>query len=64
MRKDPRRGLSDRALDEGRDLAPTLDLRAVFKAALVAQLGTPEAAIETAVFPESRGVRPLEGLFA
>jgi uncharacterized protein (DUF1501 family) len=57
-------GLSDRALYEGRDLAPTLDLRAVFKAALVAQLGTPEAAIETVVFPESRGVRPLEGLFA
>jgi uncharacterized protein (DUF1501 family) len=57
-------GLSDRALYDGRDLAPTLDLRAVFKAALVAQLGTPEAAIETTVFPDSRGVLALEGLFA
>jgi uncharacterized protein (DUF1501 family) len=57
-------GLSDRALHEGRDLRPTLDLRAVFKAALAAQLGVAEAALETRVFPDSRGVRPLDGLFA
>lgn len=57
-------GLADRALYEGRDLTPTLDLRALFKAALIAQLGLGEAALETKVFPESRGVRPLEGLFA
>jgi uncharacterized protein (DUF1501 family) len=57
-------GLSDRALHEGRDLRPTLDLRAVFKAALAAQLGLGEAALETKVFPDSRGVKPLEGLFA
>ncbi len=57
-------GLSASALHEGRDLRPTLDLRSLFKAALAAQLGLGEAALETAVFPESRGVRPLEGLFA
>jgi uncharacterized protein (DUF1501 family) len=57
-------GLSDGALREGRDLKPTLDLRAVFKAALVAQLGLGEAALETKVFPESRSVKPLDGLFA
>jgi uncharacterized protein (DUF1501 family) len=57
-------GLGDRDLHEGRDLRPTLDLRALFKAALAAQLGVSEAALETRVFPDSRGVRPLEGLFA
>src|SRR6185503_8221859 len=57
-------GLSDRTLHEGRDLRPTLDLRALLKAALVAQLGLTEAPLETKVFPESRGVPPLEGLFA
>jgi uncharacterized protein (DUF1501 family) len=57
-------GLTDRDLHEGRDLRPTLDLRALFKAALAAQLGVGEAALETQVFPDSRGVRPLEGLLA
>jgi uncharacterized protein (DUF1501 family) len=57
-------GLADRALYQGRDLAPTLDLRAVFKSALIAQLGVGEAALETRVFPDSRAIRPLEGLFA
>jgi len=57
-------GLSQRALYEERDLRPTLDLRALFKAALAAQLGLGEAAIETEVFPDSRAVRPLEGVFA
>jgi uncharacterized protein (DUF1501 family) len=56
-------GLSDRALHEGRDLRPTLDLRALLKAALVAQLGLAEAPLETKIFPESRNVRALEGLF-
>ncbi len=56
-------GLSDAALREGRDLKPTLDLRALFKAALVAQLGLGEAALETKVFPDSRSVPPLAGLF-
>jgi len=56
-------GLGDRDLHEGRDLRPTLDLRSHFKAALAAQLGVGEAALETKVFPDSRGVRPLEGLF-
>jgi uncharacterized protein (DUF1501 family) len=57
-------GLSERALHEGRDLCPTLDLRALLKAALAAQLGLGETPLETKVFPESRGLRALEGLFA
>jgi uncharacterized protein (DUF1501 family) len=56
-------GLGQRALYEERDLRPTLDLRALFKAALSAQLGLGEAALETEVFPDSRTVRPLEGVF-
>jgi len=57
-------GLAEGALHEGRDLRPTLDLRALFKAALIAQLGLDEAALESQVFPDSRGVKPLAGLFA
>ncbi len=57
-------GLGASALYEGRDLRPTLDLRSLFKAALAAQLGLSEAALESHVFPDSRAVRPLEGLFA
>jgi uncharacterized protein (DUF1501 family) len=57
-------GLGERALHEGRDLRPTLDLRALFKAALIAQLGLGEAALEAQVFPGSASVRPLDGLFA
>ena len=57
-------GLGERDLYEGRDLRPTLDLRALFKAALAAQLGVGESALETQVFPGSGDVRPLDGLFA
>jgi uncharacterized protein (DUF1501 family) len=56
-------GLADTALHEARDLRPTLDLRSLFKAALIAQLGVDEAALEARVFPDSRAARPLEGLF-
>jgi len=57
-------GLGEGALHEGRDLRPTLDLRALFKAALISQMALDEAALETRVFPGSSGLRPLEGLFA
>jgi uncharacterized protein (DUF1501 family) len=56
-------GLSQRALYEERDLRPTLDLRALFKAALAAQLGLGEGVLEAEVFPDSRAVRPLDGVF-
>lgn len=57
-------GLAASALREGRDLKQTTDLRALLKAALIAQLNVPESALETAIFPESRAIRPIEGLFA
>jgi uncharacterized protein (DUF1501 family) len=56
-------GLHDRALFEGRDLRPTMDLRALFKSALIAQLGISPTSVDAEVFPDSRVVRPLPELF-
>lgn len=56
-------GLSDAALYEGRDLAPTTDMRALFKAALVDHLGLPAGDVSGRVFPESRQAARLPGLF-
>lgn len=55
-------GLATGALLEGRDLRPTTDMRALFKGVLVDHLAVPEAALETRIFPDSRAVRPLQGL--
>ncbi|MFM2244730.1 MAG: hypothetical protein RL071_804 [Pseudomonadota bacterium] len=51
-------GLRRAALYEGRDLRPTLDLRAVFAGLLRDHLRLPEAAVDAAL----PGVRPLDGL--
>ena len=55
-------GLAAGQLHEGRDLTPTLDLRAVLKALLRDHLGLDEGSLETAVFPDSAAIRPLDGL--
>ncbi len=55
-------GLSARTLYQGRDLAPTLDLRSVIKGLLAEQLEVPARALATEVFPDSAGVKPLAGL--
>jgi uncharacterized protein (DUF1501 family) len=55
-------GLSGRGLYQDRDLRPTLDLRAVMKGLLADQLGVPERALQSSVFPGSDQVRPLRGL--
>ena len=55
-------GLSQQALYQGRDLAPTLDLRCVLKGLLADQLRVPSRALEKTVFPDSQSARPLEGL--
>jgi uncharacterized protein (DUF1501 family) len=55
-------GLSARALYQGRDLAPTTDLRAVLKGLLAGQLEVPARALATDVFPDSESVKPLAGL--
>ncbi len=55
-------GLSARALYQGRDLAPTLDLRSVFKGVMSEHLGVSPRTLEDSVFPDSAAARPLRGL--
>lgn len=52
-------GLGERNLYEGRDLYPTLDLRALFKGVLGEQYGLSMRALESSVFPDSETVAPL-----
>jgi uncharacterized protein (DUF1501 family) len=55
-------GLAARALYEGRDLAPTLDLRSVLKGLLHEHLSVPSRELERTVFPDSAAAQPLRGL--
>lgn len=55
-------GLGERALFEGRDLAPASDMRSLFKGVLRDHLGVAEAALEEQVFPQSGSATPLSGL--
>jgi uncharacterized protein (DUF1501 family) len=55
-------GLSARALYQGRDLKPTLDLRSVLKGVMQEHLLIPSQALETTVFPDSTSAKPLRGL--
>jgi uncharacterized protein (DUF1501 family) len=57
-------GLRDTALYEGRDLAPTRDLRAVLKGVLRDHLGVPDGALGASIFPDSLEVKGLDGLVA
>jgi uncharacterized protein (DUF1501 family) len=55
-------GLARPALFEGRDLMPTLDLRAVIKGVLRDHLGLATAGLDAMVFPDSGAVSPVPGL--
>lgn len=55
-------GLAARALYQGRDLQPTLDLRAVLKGVLQEHLLVPYDAVESSVFPDSARAKALKGL--
>jgi len=55
-------GLSSRALYQGRDLMPTLDLRSVLKGVLEEHLLVPPRALDGAVFPDSGAAKALSGL--
>jgi uncharacterized protein (DUF1501 family) len=55
-------GLKPAKLYQGRDLAPTTDLRAVFKGVLHDHLGVSERTLADAVFPDSAAVRAMKGL--
>jgi uncharacterized protein (DUF1501 family) len=50
------------SLYQGRDLAPTTDLRAVIKGVLADHLGIGDNALASTVFPDSGAVRPMKGL--
>ena len=54
--------LKSTSLYEGRDLAPTTDLRAVIKGVLSDHLGIGERALAETVFPDSATARPIKGL--
>ena len=55
-------GLSARALYQGRDLAPTLDLRSVLNGLLADHLAVPQRALEETVFPDSAAATPRRDL--
>ncbi|WP_291617292.1 DUF1501 domain-containing protein [Bradyrhizobium sp.] len=57
-------GLKPANLYQGRDLAPTTDLRAVFKGVLHDHLGIGESALAQTVFPDSASAKPMKGLLA
>jgi uncharacterized protein (DUF1501 family) len=57
-------GLEPKALYEGRDLAPTTDLRSVLKGILADHVGVPRRVLDDVVFPASAPARPMTGLFA
>ena len=50
--------LADNRLFEGRDLAPTLDVRSVFKGVLRDHMGVDRAALDSGVFPGSAAEAP------
>jgi len=55
-------GLKPASLYQGRDLAPTNDLRAVFKGVLHDHLGISERALAETVFPDSAPVKAIKWL--
>jgi uncharacterized protein (DUF1501 family) len=55
-------GLKPANLFEGRDLAPTTDLRAVMKGVLHDHLGLAERVLAEQVFPDSARVKAMKGL--
>lgn len=55
-------GLAGGKLYEGRDLAPTIDLRAVAKTVLTQHLAIPAQAVDARIFPDSAAARPIAKL--
>lgn len=56
-------GLSQAARYEGRDVNPVNAYEGFFKAVLVSHLGLTQGFVEDTVFPSSRSIRPVDGLF-
>jgi uncharacterized protein (DUF1501 family) len=55
-------GLKDANLHEGRDLKPTVDVRAVLKGVMKDHLGLSDRVLANAVFPDSGAIKPMQGL--
>ena len=55
-------GLGNGALFEDRDLAPTTDLRGIFKGVLGDHLGVAGKALDREVFPDSKAAPPMRDL--
>jgi uncharacterized protein (DUF1501 family) len=55
-------GLSGKALYQGRDLAPTLDTRAVMKGVLADHLGITQRVLDDVSFPETATLKPVPDL--
>jgi uncharacterized protein (DUF1501 family) len=55
-------GLKDANLQDGRDLKPTIDLRAVLKGVMKDHLGLSDRVLASAVFPDSGAIKPMQGL--
>jgi uncharacterized protein (DUF1501 family) len=54
--------LKQQALFENRDVAPTLDMRSLFKGLLAEHMGVDRAQLDKAVFPDSAAAKPALGL--
>ena len=54
--------LKANALFENRDVAPTLDMRGLFKGVLAEHMGLDRAVLDKAVFPDSAAAKPVLGL--
>ncbi|CAN5431431.1 DUF1501 domain-containing protein [soil metagenome] len=54
--------LKSSALFEARDLAPTVDMRGLFKGVLADHMGLDRRVLDTTVFPDSAAARPVTGL--
>jgi uncharacterized protein (DUF1501 family) len=54
--------LKANALFENRDVAPTLDMRGLFKGVLAEHMGLDRAVLERDVFPSSAAAKPVAGL--
>jgi uncharacterized protein (DUF1501 family) len=54
--------LKQQALYESRDVAPTLDMRGLFKGVLAEHMGVERGALDGGVFPNSAAAKPVLGL--
>jgi uncharacterized protein (DUF1501 family) len=54
--------LKANALFENRDVAPTMDMRGLFKGVLADHMGVDKAALDVTIFPNSAAARPVANL--